>query len=406
MRGQMIIRPLIAVIVLGVISISEAQPVGLWAFNNAGNLVKATLGNDLILNGAGQSSVAGIIGSDGAVAVESGTYYQCDHGIAANGGGSWVNEFTLLFDVMYPQQSAGKWRAFYQSNWSNSNDADYFIHPSDESWGVGALGYTDNAGVGQWHSSHSTWYRAVLTVNLDNNSSVAFHDLYINGQLKGKHSTASLGLDGRFSLYSSSHATPYLVLSGDDSGEDARMHFSNIAIWDRPLTPVEIAELGGPGDPILANHPRVTITESDDTTSVTEGGGPDDYTVVLHTIPSASVQIHAAPSDEQIDLGAGPGEPVRLDFTTGDWDKPQTVHVSAVDDDVYEGKIPHTTAITHTAVSEDEDYGGIDVPSVEVGVVDDELTCGDWGYLRSDLNKDCYVDFVDFALLVDLLLER
>ena len=388
-----------------IVSLARAEVSGLWEFDNPANLTKATIGNDLIRRGSGQSAVAGISGPDGAVAVESGTYYQCEHGIGANGGGGYVNEFTLLFDVMYPQQSAGQWRAFYQSGYDAYNDSEYFIHPADESWGVGDLGYTDNATVGEFYSSHSTWYRVVLTVNLDNNSGAAFHDLYINGKLEGNHNTANLDLDGRFALYPSDDANPYLVLCGDNDGEDARMHFSNIAIWGRPLTPEEIADLGGPGDPILENQPGVKITESDGTTAVTESEGPDTYEVVLRSAPSANVQITATPSDQQINLGAGPGQPVTLSFTDGDWDTPRTVNVTAVDDDVYEGKVPHTTTIAHTAASEDEDYDEMEIGSVEVSVVDNELTCGDWGYLSADLNFDCYVDFRDYALLMSRWLE-
>jgi len=278
---------LVALVLLCAHGAAQADVVaglkGLWEFDDAGNLTKATSGNDLILNGSGQSPVPGISGSDGAVGVEVGTYYQCDHGIPANGGGTYVNEFTLLFDVTYPQESAGKWRAFYQTGYETYNDSDYFIHPSDESWGVAALGYTDNATIGEWYSSHSTWYRAVLTVNLDDNPDVAFHDLYINGELKGKHNTGNLGIDGRFSLYTVDHDNPYVVFSGDENGEDALMYFSNIAIWDRPLTPEEIAELGGPGDPILAvdpalaSKPRPADEESDVCTKVVLKWTPGAY---------------------------------------------------------------------------------------------------------------------------------
>ena len=242
------------VLVLAVTTVAQAALTdglkGLWEFNDPGNLTKATVGNDLILNGAGQSAVAGVGGSDGAVAVERGTYYQADHGIPANGGGGWVNEFTLLFDVMYPEDSVGKWRAFYQTGYETYNDSDYFISSSDESWGVGDLGYTRDATVGEWYSSHSTWYRAVMTVNLDDNPDVAFHDLYINGELKGDHKTSNLALDGRFSLYTSDDPNPYICLAGDNDGDDALMHFSNMVIWDRPLGPDEIASLGGPGAPV------------------------------------------------------------------------------------------------------------------------------------------------------------
>ncbi|MHC4743802.1 MAG: PEP-CTERM sorting domain-containing protein [Planctomycetota bacterium] len=244
----------VLVMVVAVATATQATVItglkGLWEFNDAADLTKATVGNDLILNGTGQSAVAGVSGSDGAVAVELGTYYQADHGISANGGGSWVNEFTLLFDVWYPEESAGKWRAFYQTGYETYNDSEYFIHPADESWGVGDLGYTDNATVGEFYSSHSTWYRVVLSVNLDNDPSVAFHDMYIDGALTGNHKTENLALDGRFSLYTVDSADPYVCFAGDNDGDDALMHFSAMAIWDRPLTPEEIAGLGGPGRPV------------------------------------------------------------------------------------------------------------------------------------------------------------
>ncbi|UCG49887.1 MAG: discoidin domain-containing protein [Phycisphaerales bacterium] len=256
-------------LVLGLAIVGTAQAdimtglKGLWEFDDAENLTTATLGNDLILNGSGQSAVSGISGADGAVAVESGTYYQCAHGVAANGGSTtYVNEFTLLFDVMYPEESVGKWRAFYQTGYETYNDSDYFINPGDESWGVAALGYTNSDTVGQWQSTHSTWYRAVLTVNLDDDPAAAFHDLYINGQLKGKHNTGNLDLDGRFSLYPADYANPYVVFSGDNNGEDALMYFSNIAIWERPLTAQEIAALGGPGDPIQPLDPALASNPS------------------------------------------------------------------------------------------------------------------------------------------------
>jgi hypothetical protein len=243
------------VLVLAVTTVAQATLAdglkGLWEFNDPGNLTKATIGNDLILNGTGQSAVAGVGGSDGAVGVEKGTYYQAEHGIPANGGSaSWVNEFTLLFDVMYPEESAGKWRAFYQTGYETYNDSEYFIHPADESWGVSAIGYTDNATVGEWYSSPATWYRVLMSVNLDNDPDQAFHDVYVDGVLKGKHNPGGLDLDGRFSLYPADHENPYICLAGDNDGDDALMYFSNMAIWDRPLTPDEIASLGAAGAPV------------------------------------------------------------------------------------------------------------------------------------------------------------
>jgi hypothetical protein len=351
-----------------VLGIGEAQAdiadiaeglAGLWEFDNPGNLTEATVGNDLILVGIGQSAVTGMGGSDGAVAVDLGTYYQCDHGIAANGGGGYVNEFTLLFDVMYPEASAGTWRAFYQTGYDTYNDSEYFINPSNESWGLSALGYTDNAAVGEWYSSHSTWYRVVLTVNLDNDPGAAFHDLYINGELKGKHDTGGLGVDGRFSLYASDDENPYLVLCGDDNGEDALMHFSNIAIWGRPLTSAEIAELGGPdlGPTALAPQPPDGATEvmTDENLSWSAGAGAVSHDVYFGT--------------DKADVAAGTGGTSQGNQTTTSFE-PGTLQVAttyywridekASDNSITPGEVWSFTTAEYRVVDDFEAYNDLD----------------------------------------------
>ena len=187
-------------------------------------------------------------------------------------------------------------------------------------------------------------------------------------------------IDGRFSL------DPTLLAFADEDGEDYPKYCSTLAMWNRPLTGAEIASLGNASTVIVLEH-CVEITESGGNTAVKEGGALDSYEVVLSSKPTADVEIIAAPGDGQIDLGEGPGLPVVLNFNTVNWNIPQTVTVVAADDNVYEGKSPHTTTIEHTAVSTDGNYNGIDIASVDVSVTDDELTCGDWGYLPSDLNE-------------------
>jgi len=178
------------------------------------------------------------------------------------------------------------------------------------------------------------------------------------------------------------------------------------AIWDRALTDEEIMFLynGGQGNPVTGGA-YVIITESGGDTVVEEGGATDSYEMVLNSEPTAEVQITATPDDEQIDLGLGPGVPIILNFARNYWNVPQTINIEAVDDDVYEGEIPHLTNINHTAISEDEDYNGIDIHSVTVNVIDNEQTCGDWGYFQADLNRDCYVNLLDFAIFAELWLK-
>jgi hypothetical protein len=150
----------------------------------------------------------------------------------------------------------------------------------------------------------------------------------------------------------------------------------------------------------------VRITETGSDTSVTEGGSPDSYTLSLNYEPSADVTITATPGDSQIDLGNGPGVAVDFIFTAGaggNWESPKIVSVVAFDDDVYEGKTSHETTITHVAVG--GEYQDIGISPVTVEVIDDEETCGDWGYLKTDLNKDCVVNLLDFAIFASYWLD-
>ncbi|KPL25159.1 MAG: hypothetical protein AMJ75_01785 [Phycisphaerae bacterium SM1_79] len=179
-----------------------------------------------------------------------------------------------------------------------------------------------------------------------------------------------------------------------------------VAMWDRALTAGETAYLynDGKGNP-PTKGPYVEVSESGGDTVVEEGGATDSYEIVLRSQPTADVEITAAPSDGEIDLGSGPGAAVTVGFLGSDWNVAQTISVTAHDDSVYEGKSPHTSTIHHTAISGDENYDGITISSVKVDVIDNELNCGDWGYLQTDLNRDCYVNLADFAIFAEQWLE-
>ena len=117
----------------------------------------------------------------------------------------------------------------------------------------------------------------------------------------------------------------------------------------------------------------VTITQSDGTTEVDETGPTSDtYTVVLTIPPTSNVNILASP-DIQCDVGAGPGQPITLVFTSVNWNVPQTVTVTAVDDAIAEGA-HHSSTITHTASSSDPNYNGITINSVTPIVTDNDTS--------------------------------
>lgn len=108
----------------------------------------------------------------------------------------------------------------------------------------------------------------------------------------------------------------------------------------------------------------VIITHSDGSTAVTEGGANDSYTIVLSQVPADTVTIGITPDVETT------VSPTSLIFTVGNWDQPQTVTVTAVDDSDHE--LNHTGTIQHTASSADPIYDGIQIDNVIVSITDND----------------------------------
>jgi Icc-related predicted phosphoesterase len=206
------------------------SPAGLWQFNDPNHLTRASLGEDLVAVGT-HTAVPGIDANDGAVADPIGSYLICNHGIAPNGGGSYVNNWTVMMDVKVPASSIGQWVALYQTNIDNSNDADCFV-ATDRTIGVGDTGYSRNKINGD------TWYRVVISV-----SNMNFYRIYVNG-LPWKNGTVQ-PLDGRFAL------DPQILFFADDNGEDNLIYCTNLAIWGQALEDSQVAELGNTTTPIV-----------------------------------------------------------------------------------------------------------------------------------------------------------
>lgn len=218
--------------------------VGYWNFQDTTDLLKATVGNDLILVGNHQW-VKGAFYGDTAVRIDTGSYYKCYHGIAANGGGDSVNQYSLMFD--FKVLSLNRWHCFFQTDSTNSNDGECFIkHYGDSipgTIGVGHTGYSSDSILPE------TWYRLVITVNLGN-----FYNYYLNGVLLHTGDTDEIAIDSRFAL------TPVILFFADNNQEDDTIDIGSIAIFDTCLTPTQIGNLGTI-DPCIANPPIVDLGE-------------------------------------------------------------------------------------------------------------------------------------------------
>ncbi len=154
----------------------------------------------------------------------------------------------------------------------------------------------------------------------------------------------------------------------------------NVDQGNRSVTIIHTAASAGDANYRRISIPSVTATVADNDTAavtITESGGvsvteaagadhTDTYTVVLDTMPSASVVI----TIESGYTAAVIVSPASLRFTTTNWNTAQTVTVTGVDNKVDQSNRSVTT-ITHTATSDDNNYNEISIATITATVVDD-----------------------------------
>ncbi len=99
----------------------------------------------------------------------------------------------------------------------------------------------------------------------------------------------------------------------------------------------------------------------------TEGGGTATFTVVLTTQPTATVSIGLSSSDTT----EGTVAPTNLVFNSTNWNVPQTVTVTGVNDSIIDGNIPYLI-VTAPAISSDPNYGGKNAADVSVTNIDND----------------------------------
>jgi predicted extracellular nuclease len=125
--------------------------------------------------------------------------------------------------------------------------------------------------------------------------------------------------------------------------------------------------------PGAANQPEVEVLPgiavrifgNDFVLDLAEGAPGVAFEVFLNTQPTADVTVAITPDAQvTIDLSS-------LTFTPDNWDIPQQVLVTAIDDTAAEGLHQATVAIGN-AVSLDPDYEGYPVPAVPVSITDND----------------------------------
>lgn len=201
-------------------------PVGQWDFEDPRDLLAATVGSPLRLNGS-HAAVPGPSATNGAVRIGPGSYYACSHGLRPVPPATKVNEYSLLFDFRLP--SLGPWYCFFQTDPGNGNDGDCFARAGNGTLGVAQTGYSARP------ATAAAWHRMVVSVD----NTAGLYRIYLDGSLVLDGSPQAL--DGRFSL------SPTLLLFADEDGEDATLDVARVAVYRTSLSEAEAAELGGFG---------------------------------------------------------------------------------------------------------------------------------------------------------------
>ncbi|WP_301555214.1 DUF4347 domain-containing protein [Planktothrix agardhii] len=110
----------------------------------------------------------------------------------------------------------------------------------------------------------------------------------------------------------------------------------------------------------------ITVTPTTGLTT-TEAGGKATFTVVLNSQPTANVTIPLTSSN----TAEGTVDKTSLTFTTANWNTPQTVTITGVDDSVDDGDIAYNI-VTAAATSTDTNYSGVAVADVAVTNTDND----------------------------------
>ncbi len=239
--------------------------VSQWDFN--GSLASSTTGDALTPGAAPPATTPGItyttatIGPGTAQVAQftRGTFFQAAHNLPANGGGSYVNQYSLIMDVMFPNTATSGWAGLYQTNPANTNDGDWFIRYSDH-----GIGISGNYGG---YVADNVWHRLTLVVNLVAGTFTG----YVDGQQVQQNT--GLDFDGRFALETQ------VLFFADENNENSLGYVNSIQLRGYAMTGTEIAQLGGPapaGIPLPAMPGNLQLT--------TPNGGENWPAGTPHTI--------------------------------------------------------------------------------------------------------------------------
>ena len=97
------------------------------------------------------------------------------------------------------------------------------------------------------------------------------------------------------------------------------------------------------------------VVETDGNTITSEDATTDTFTVALGAQPASDVVVNIVSSD----LGEGTVNTSQLTFTNANWNTPQIVTATGVDDNLIDGSEPYTITISVVDAPSDDDFDGL-----------------------------------------------
>jgi hypothetical protein len=169
----------------------------------------------------------------------------------------FVNQYTLIMDVLYPASSDKRWRVFMQSAADNGSDGEFFVNTAN---GIGI------SGSYQGDVTPDVWHRVALAVDLSGPGPFPVVEKFLDGVKVGEQ-VLGAGVDGRWALYTASDAnTPYALLFADNDSDYAMTYVSSVQFLDGRLNDAAIMALGTPtasGIPLPSQAaPSISVSRS------------------------------------------------------------------------------------------------------------------------------------------------
>jgi len=152
---------------------------------------------------------------------------------SANGGGTYVNQYTVIMDVLFTNTpAAGKTFTLFHTDLDlGSGGGEFFINSS------GAIGYSGGA-ITAGNVTPNAWHRIAIAVDLTNTT--AGLSIGIDGTMVAASAPVPAGMDSNFAIAS------LLTLFNDQNTNSATGYLASLQFNDERLAGGLITALGGP----------------------------------------------------------------------------------------------------------------------------------------------------------------